>query len=67
MTDWEKAFKSLFQAVALAEPETGSQIDDALAEHQAIFDSTTGACTECGNDDPCEGYTKCSDCLGRED
>lgn len=23
----------------------------------------TAACVECGNDDPCEGYTLCSDCL----
>ena len=22
-----------------------------------------GACVECGNDDPCEGYDMCSDCL----
>lgn len=22
-----------------------------------------GACIECGNDDPCEGYFKCSDCM----
>lgn len=21
------------------------------------------ACIECGNDDPCEGYEVCSDCL----
>lgn len=21
------------------------------------------ACVECGNDDPCEGYVWCSDCL----
>lgn len=23
----------------------------------------SGACVECGNDDPCEGYDMCSDCL----
>lgn len=22
-----------------------------------------GACVECGNDDPCEGYDLCSECL----
>lgn len=22
-----------------------------------------GACEECGNDDPCQGYVLCSDCL----
>lgn len=24
---------------------------------------STGACVECGNDDPCEGYFLCSDCM----
>lgn len=33
------------------------------AEYVWLSGSVGGACVECGNDDPCEGYNVCSDCL----
>lgn len=35
----------------------------AAAILRPLLAMSTGACVECGNDDPCEGYFRCSDCL----
>jgi DNA (cytosine-5)-methyltransferase 1 len=35
----------------------------AAAILRPLLTLSAGACIECGNDDPCEGYFHCSDCL----
>lgn len=40
--------------------QTGECITDGFVRCLA---QPVGACVECGNDDPCEGFELCSDCL----
>lgn len=35
----------------------------ASAILRPLVEMSAGACRECGNDDPCEGYAYCSDCM----
>ena len=47
---------------------SGASWNDEREEWQAALDRDdefTGACVECGNDDPLAGHRKCLDCLER--
>ena len=38
MTDWQTIFQAFYKAVADCEAPEGTQVDDALAKYQALYD-----------------------------